>query len=54
MVVNKFGTNNDASWMKEDEREDEEEDEEVDEDSLLNCTESFRMITKLILARFTV
>ena len=31
---NKFGTNNDASWMKQDEEEDEDEveDEDVDED----------------------
>ena len=33
MIFNKFGTNNDASWMKQDKDEDEDEDEE--EDSLL-------------------
>ena len=34
---NKFGTNNDASWMKKDEDEEEDEDEDEDEadDSLL-------------------
>ena len=45
---NKFGTDNDTSWMKVDEVEDEEED------SLLTSKEPFRMITKLILAKFTV
>ena len=55
-VKNKFGTNNDASWMKQDEEEDEEEDEDEDEeeDSLLASQEPFRMISKLILAKFTV
>jgi len=33
MAFNKFGTNNDAYWMKEDEEED-DEDEEKDEDCL--------------------
>jgi len=42
---NKFGTNNDASWMKEDEPE---------ENSLLTSNEPFRMIAKLILAEFTL
>ena len=53
---NKFGTNNDASRMKQDEEEDEDEDEDDDEeeDSLLTSQEPFRMITKLILAKFTV
>ena len=55
---NKFGTNNDASWMKQDEEEDvdedEEEDEDEDEDSLLTFYEPLRMITKLILAKFTL
>ena len=56
----KFGTNNDAYSMKEDEEEDEEQDEEEDEDedeeedSLHSSQEPFRMITKLILAQFTV
>ena len=58
MKPNKFGTNNDASWMKQDEDEDEDEDkdedEDEDEDSLLTSKEPFRMITKLILAEFTV
>ena len=58
MIENKFGTNNDASWMKQDEDEDEDEDEDKDEDgdedSLLTSKEPFRMITKLILAEFTV
>ena len=49
---NKFGTNNDASWMKEDEEIDEDEDEE--EGSLLTFKEPFMMITKLILAKFTL
>ena len=44
---NKFGTNNDASWM------DEDEDEDKDEDSLLTTKKPFRMITELFLARFT-
>ena len=52
LLKNKFGTNNDASWMKEDEDEDEDENEE--EDSLLTSKEPFRMITKLVLAEFTV
>ena len=53
--MNKFRTNNDASWMKEDEEEDEAEDEDEDEeDSLLTSKELFRMIAELILARFTV
>ena len=43
----KFGTNNDASWMKEDE-------EEEQEHSLLTSKEPFRMISEFILARFTV
>ena len=53
---NKFGTNNDASWMKQDEDEDkdEEEDEDEEEDSLHTSQEPFGMITKLILAEFTV
>ena len=42
---NKFGTNNDASWMK--------YDEDEDEDSLLTFYEPL-MITKLISAEFTV
>ena len=42
MLINKFGTNNDASWMKEDKEEDE------DEDSFLTSKEPFRMITRLI------
>ena len=50
--LNKFGTNNDASWMKQDEDEDEDEDEE--EDSLLTSEEPLRIITKLILDVFTV
>ena len=56
ITVNKFGTNNDASWMKQDEEEDEEEEEDEDEedDLLLTSQELFRMITKLILAEFTV
>ena len=29
---NKFGTNNDASWMKQDEEEDEDEDEDEEEE----------------------
>ena len=37
-----------------DEDEDEDEDEDDDEDSLLTSKEPFRMITKLILAKFTV
>ena len=55
-LENKFGTNNDASWMKQDEEENEEEDEDEDEeeDSLLASQEPFRMISKLILAKFTV
>ena len=54
--LNKFGTNNNASWMKQDEEEDEDEDEEEDEeeDSLLTSQEQFRMITKLLSSRFTV
>ena len=40
---NKFGTDNDTSWMKVDEVEDEE-------DSLLTSKEPFRMLTKLIIA----
>ena len=53
--MNKFGTNNNASWMKqdEDEEEDEDEDEDEEEDSLLTSYEPFRMITKLISAKFT-
>ena len=60
LTINKFGTNNDASWMKQDEAEDEEEDkdeeedEDEDEDSLLTFYEPLRMITKLIFAEFTV
>ena len=34
--------------------EDEDEDEDADEDSLLTIYEPLRMITKLILAKFTV
>ena len=49
---NKFGKNNDASWMKDD--EDQDEDEEDDQDSLLTTKKPFRMITKLILAKLTV
>ena len=37
-----------------DEDEDEDEDKDEDEDSLLTSKEPFRMITKLILAQFTV
>ena len=44
MKANKFGTNNDASWMK----QDEEEDEDEDEDSFLTSKEPFRMIARLI------
>ena len=56
---NKFGTNNDASRMKQDEEEDEDEDDDEDDDedeekdSLLTFQEPFRMITKLILAIVT-
>ena len=39
--------------MKEDEEEDKDEDEDEEEDSLLTSKEPFRMITKLILAKFT-
>ena len=39
---------------EEDEDEDEDEDEKEEEDSLLTPKEPFRMITKLILAEFTV
>ena len=59
LSLNKFGTNNNASWMTQDEEEDEDENEEEDEDedeeedSLLTSQEPFRMITKLILAEFT-
>ena len=48
--LKKFGTNNDASWMKEDENEDEDEGE----DSLLTSKEPFMIITKLILAKFNL
>ena len=57
---NKFGTNNDASWMKqdeeehEDENEDEDEDEDEEEDSLLTSYKPFKMITMLILADISV
>ena len=54
VLRNKLGMNNDASWMKQDEEEDEDEDEDEEEDSLLTSQEPFRMITKLILAEFTV
>ena len=30
--INKFGTNNDASWMKQDEDEEEDEDKEEEEE----------------------
>ena len=54
--MNKFRTNNDASWMKEDEEEDGNEDKDEDqvkdkdedEHSLLPSKELFRMIAKLI------
>ena len=39
-------------FIKED--KDEDEDEDADEDSLLTFYEPLRMITKLILAKFTV
>ena len=50
-----FGTNNDSIWIKQDADEDEDKDEdEVEEDNLLlTSLESFRMITKPILAEFT-
>ena len=59
---NMFGTNNDESWMKEDEDEDEDEDKDENkdedenkkDDSLLIFKEPFRMITKLIITEFTV
>ena len=38
----------------EDKDEDEDEDEDEEEDSLLASSEPFRMISKLILAKFTV
>ena len=38
----------------EDEDEDKDEDEDEEEDSLHTSLEPFRMITKLILAEFTV
>ena len=50
MLINKFGTNNDASWMKQDEEEDDDKDGDEDEDkgSFLTSKEPFRMITRLI------
>ena len=58
LLFNKLGTNNDASWMKEDEEEEqdegEDEDEEEEQDLLLTSKEPFKVIAKLILAKFTV
>ena len=51
---NKFGTNNDASWMKDDEDKNEDEDKDEEKDSLLTSKEPFRMITELIWVKFTV
>ena len=42
----KFETNNDASWIKEDEEEDEDKDKDEEEDSLLTSKERFRMLTR--------
>ena len=55
-MINKFGTNNDASWIDEDEDEDKDEgeDEDEDEDSSLTSEEPSRMINGLFLARFTL
>ena len=46
--------NNNASRMKEDDNEDEDEEEKEDEESLFTSKEPFRMIAKLISAKFTV
>ena len=51
---NKFGTNNDASWMKQNEEEDEDEDEDEEEDSWRTSWELFMVNPKLNLAEFTV
>ena len=50
ILRNKFGTNNDASWMKQDEEEDDDKDGDEDEDkgSFLTSKEPFRMIARLI------